>query len=193
MRLLRPADYRRVPWRNGRGETLEIAQAEARLATGAPVWRLSRAAVTEDGPFSAFPEYVRWLTVAQGAGMRLTGPGFDATVRLGETVRFPGAPGPHGALLDGPVQDVNLMAAPEVTGAGAEPLTLAAPARLRKRAGGALLIHAARGAARLTGSSAATLGEGETLWLEAEDPAGAYRLTRDGDRPDGALMVVARV
>lgn len=191
MRLLRPADYRRVPWRNGRGETLEIARAEAVTASGAPVWRLSRAAVTEDGPFSDFPEYVRWLTVVRGAGLRLTAPALDATVRLGETLRFAGAPAPHGALLDGPVQDLNLMAAPALAAACA-PLTLAAPATLRKR-GGALLIHAARGGARLDGPLAATLAEGGTLWLEADDPAGDYRLSR-GDAPaEGAVIVVAQV
>ncbi len=190
MRLLRPDDYRRVPWRNGRGETLEIARAEAVTASGAPVWRLSRADVTEDGPFSAFPEYTRWLTVTRGAGLRLTGPeGFDATVRLGETVRFAGAPGPHGALLAGPVQDLNLMATPDRALAGAVPLTLSAPTRLRKPEGGEMLIHAASGAARLEGPLSATLAEGETLWLEAGDPAGDYRLARSGDG-DATLMVV---
>ena len=45
---LTQADYRIQPWANGRGQTVELARADD--AQGM-VWRLSVAAVVEDGPF----------------------------------------------------------------------------------------------------------------------------------------------
>ena len=71
---LRPADYTRQPWKNGRGTTTELWRLER---DGQLLVRLSRAAVVEDGPFSLFPGIERNLTVLSGPGFRLTGDGHD--------------------------------------------------------------------------------------------------------------------
>lgn len=180
MRVLTPADYLRTPWRNGRGETAEIARATANAPTGAPLWRLSLAEVAEDGPFSSFPEYVRYLTVVQGAGMRLSGPGgLDVIARPGETVRFDGGPQVHGALLDGPVRDLNLMVAHDRVHARVR-VASATDFIFDKPAGRDALAFCAHGAARVDGPASAAIAPGETLWLGPDDPAGAYRLTAGG-------------
>lgn len=67
-----PADYTRQPWKNGKGETVELARADR---DGALLWRLSMATVAEDGPFSVFPGIERNLTVLTGPGFRLKGDG----------------------------------------------------------------------------------------------------------------------
>jgi environmental stress-induced protein Ves len=63
-------DFKVMPWANGRGQTTELFKVER---DGAVLWRLSRAAVVEDGPFSVFPGIDRTLTVIKGPGFDLTG------------------------------------------------------------------------------------------------------------------------
>ena len=79
IRHLTQADFRAMPWANGKGVTLELARVDR--AEGM-LWRLSRASVVEDGDFSIFPGVERNLTV-------LTGPGFDL---VGEGLRLRAAP-----------------------------------------------------------------------------------------------------
>jgi uncharacterized protein len=84
---LRPADYIRQPWKNGRGTTTELWRLER---DGQLLVRLSRASVIEDGPFSLFPGIERNLTVLSGPGFRLTGPGLDLRCDPLVPVAFPG-------------------------------------------------------------------------------------------------------
>ena len=74
MKVLRVADYRQMPWANGKGVTVELAKAEQ---GGRLLWRLSMATVAEDGPFSVFDGIERNLTVLDGPGFRLVGEGVD--------------------------------------------------------------------------------------------------------------------
>lgn len=87
MRHLTPADYIRQPWKNGKGVTVELARAEVE---GALLWRLSMAAVAEDGPFSLFPGIERNLTVISGPGFRLLGAGLSLDCPPLVPVAFPG-------------------------------------------------------------------------------------------------------
>ncbi|BDT71789.1 protein Ves [Comamonadaceae bacterium OS-4] len=95
------------PWRNGSGQTRELL-----------VWppmgdwqlRISRADIAADGPFSAFPGVQRWFAVLQGAGVALALP-VPQTLRASDApLEFDGAAAPDCRLLDGPTQDLNLMA-----------------------------------------------------------------------------------
>lgn len=113
LRLLEPADYRRMPWKNGRGTTTEIAvfPADAGL-NGKPFdWRVSMADVETDGEFSAFPGCDRTILLAEGGGMELS---FDAAPpqRIEERYkpfRFKGEWHTRCRLLDGAVRDFNVM------------------------------------------------------------------------------------
>ncbi len=88
MRHLTAADYIRQPWKNGLGVTTELWRLDA--PDGRLLVRLSRAAVTGDGPFSLFPGIERNLTVLSGPGFRLTGPGIALECRPLVPVAFPG-------------------------------------------------------------------------------------------------------
>lgn len=70
MRHLTPADYRQMPWVNGRGTTVEMLREDG--PDGLRL-RLSMASVVEDGPFSVLPGIERNLTVISGPGFRLEG------------------------------------------------------------------------------------------------------------------------
>jgi environmental stress-induced protein Ves len=65
-----------MPWRNGRGETREVAASPAGATLETFDWRVSVATVARSGPFSHFPGVARTLVLLSGAGVRL---GFAAT------------------------------------------------------------------------------------------------------------------
>ena len=108
-----PADARRLPWRNGRGVTEELAigPADASFERDDWAWRISRAAVVEDGPFSLFPGVDRVLVLTEGAGLALRHGSDGATVRLTPLVAhaFPGDVATVASCLAGPVRDLNVM------------------------------------------------------------------------------------
>lgn len=109
MRRLTPADYIRQPWKNGKGETVELARADR---DGAMLWRLSMATVTEDGPFSIFPGIERNLTVLDGPGFRLVGDGIDLPCLPLSPVAFPGDVAIGAVETGGQVStDFNVMSA----------------------------------------------------------------------------------
>ncbi|HXR93314.1 MAG TPA: HutD family protein [Steroidobacteraceae bacterium] len=67
--VLRHKSYRAMPWRNGRGTTLEIAREPA---TGEEFsWRLSLADIGQDGDFSAYPGYSRAIALVAGERLHL--------------------------------------------------------------------------------------------------------------------------
>jgi environmental stress-induced protein Ves len=108
MRHLTPADYRRMPWANGRGVTVEMARADG---PGGMLWRLSMARVDEDGPFSIFPGVERSLTVISGPGFDLRGEGFSLRADPLIPVTFPGDVAISAHSVTQPCEDVNVMTA----------------------------------------------------------------------------------
>ena len=110
MQVIRAADYKRMPWKNGGGETAEIAAAPAGADFAAMDWRLSMASVAADGPFSPFPGIDRTLCVLTGAlGLEI---GAGARVDLTEAsdpFPFSGDVPVRGIVSRGPVTDLNVM------------------------------------------------------------------------------------
>lgn len=65
---LKTADYRIQRWKNGQGETREIAiDSESDPFR----WRISRAVIPSSGPFSSFPGYQRTLVILSGGPVSL--------------------------------------------------------------------------------------------------------------------------
>lgn len=104
---LTPANYRVMPWANGRGTTTELARADE---GGALLWRLSMATVAENGDFSVLPGVDRNLTVIEGPGFELTG---DRMLRADpmRPVAFPGDVAIAAAGVTGTAIDFNVMTA----------------------------------------------------------------------------------
>jgi environmental stress-induced protein Ves len=65
--LIRLADCMVQPWKNGKGETREIAVD----ASQPYLWRLSRAVLEGSGPFSPYPGYQRILVLLGGSDAKL--------------------------------------------------------------------------------------------------------------------------
>jgi environmental stress-induced protein Ves len=108
--VLSPADYRRMPWKNGGGHTTEIATFPSGSDFASFVWRASIADVLQDGPFSTFAGVDRTLVLLAGGGMRLTGEGTPIELRTAfQPIEFSGDTSLQCSLLAGPVRDFNLM------------------------------------------------------------------------------------
>lgn len=171
IRHLTEDDARRVPWKNGRGTTLELCvwPDDAAFARGDFDVRVSKAAVVEDGPFSTFPDFDRILVVTSGAGLELTHGDDRARVRLRplEPHRFPGDVATHATLLAGRVDDFNVMTRRGRCTADAQVLRLGAR-RARENTGEShTFVHVLQGhvTARVGGEEESfELGTGHTLW-----------------------------
>ncbi|MDK8874308.1 MULTISPECIES: HutD family protein [Paracoccus] len=110
-RILKAADHRRMPWKNGRGETVEIAVHPQGAGLTDFGWRVSMAGVSEDGDFSIFPQIDRTLAVLTGEGIELDVQG-QARRRLtpeSGPLAFPADVPTSARLLGGPITDLNVM------------------------------------------------------------------------------------
>ncbi len=96
-----------MPWRNGGGMTRELLRWPD---TENWLWRISVAEVASDGAFSHFEGVQRWLAILRGTGVRLTM--VDHSIEMtqfSDVLAFDGGTPVQCNLLQGPVQDLNLM------------------------------------------------------------------------------------
>jgi environmental stress-induced protein Ves len=174
---LTPADYRVMPWQNGRGATAEIRRhprdGEASLNFD---WRLSLAAIDADGEFSLFPGYDRSILTVDGDGIALI-VGDRAPIELGPRAAphaFPGDEPARCHLLGGPTRDFNVMTR---RGRASHTLLrrpLVGPMVLLPEPGVLWAVHVLAGWTRPQNDpGAATAQAGDTLIVELEP----------GDRP----------
>lgn len=98
-----------MPWKNGLGETLEIARSPGGHSLDDFDWRVSVAPVVADGDFSRFPGVDRTIAVIEGAGMMLDLAGRAVELRPGVPLTYDGGLAVHGSLVAGPVRDINVM------------------------------------------------------------------------------------
>lgn len=110
--LLTPDDYRRIPWKNGRGELVVIDREGGDSWENMGVaWHCGRTAIVDEGPFSDYTGYERLQIVIRGAGLVLKAPDHDIDLREPMRVqRYDGATPIRTVLEQGPVEVVNLIA-----------------------------------------------------------------------------------
>jgi len=164
---LTPADYQRMPWKNGQGSTTQLISAAN--AAGGFDWRLSIAEVGQSGPFSDFSGYDRVITLIEGAGMVLT---FNSGMQRRIDQAFSPLPFDGGwqtdcTLIDGPLRDFNLMVAKSW---GRAAMTILKPTMHEKceiSDGAVVLLHVFQGSVALDhGSNHFDLTTGDTLHLD---------------------------
>lgn len=111
LRILRARDYRRMPWKNGGGETVEIVVFPTEADLSAFGWRISMATVATDGPFSVFAAIDRTLSILEGEGMELDIAGRPPVVltRTSEPLAFPADAATSARLVSGTIVDLNVM------------------------------------------------------------------------------------
>lgn len=113
IKIIRKSQFVVKPWKNGLGETLELAFNSGETADSFD-WRLSIASVNQDGYFSDFPNVDRNLYLLKGNGIYLKHQLGD--ICLEDTLRQPlqcstfnGASTTYGELIDGPIKAFNVM------------------------------------------------------------------------------------
>ena len=180
-----------MPWKNGGGQTTEIAMHPPGAALDAFAWRVSVADVEQDGPFSRFAGIDRTLVLLAGAGMRLTGDGepleLRTPLRAGQLFRRPNR---RCSLVDGPVRDFNLMVR---RGSGTR--RRRRPPRGRRGASrrrDTYVCYAASGASEclLAGHPPIALAEAHALLVTSDD-GGAHVGSASIRLPAGAVALVA--
>ncbi len=133
-----------MPWRNGRGETAEIAIGPTGATLDDFDWRVSMARLEVDGPFSIFSQTDRTLAVLRGDGLRLSiadSAPLDLTSDS-EPIAFPGDVAVGATLLGGTVTDLNVMTRRGRTKHSMRRLRIAGSVELAPEAPLALLICA---------------------------------------------------
>ncbi|TWB51844.1 hypothetical protein FBZ98_105327 [Rhizobium sp. ERR 922] len=111
MKLLRASDHKRMPWKNGGGETVEIAVSPDGAGLADFDWRVSMATVATDGPFSVFPGIDRTLSILEGEGMTLfiEGRAPERLTQASEPLPFAADAPTSATLIDGTITDLNVM------------------------------------------------------------------------------------
>jgi hypothetical protein len=110
-RIVRAAAQRRTAWKNGGGETSEVAVHPPGSGLDAFDWRISAAVVAQDGPFSQFAGMDRTLCVLEGEALALDFAG-GATVTLtpqSPPFSFAGDVPVFARLGAGAITDLNVM------------------------------------------------------------------------------------
>lgn len=182
-----PRDAQRVvPWRNGLGSTREVAiePASGSVERGFD-WRISLAGVSADGPFSSFPGVDRSLWLVRGAGLELCIDGHGERLeRQWQRVDFAGESAVAARLLQGPIEDLNVMVRRSAVRAEAQIHELCDGAELPLAWGaGAHAVLCLRGVVTLLGG---VLGSGDAVRCDA---AGSIALLALDGRP--VVLVVS--
>ena len=169
-----------MPWKNGGGETVELLVHPPEAGLDHFDWRISMARVAADGPFSAFPDVDRTLTVLDGEGLALAIAGRDPVRLTPESppLGFAADAPCAGRLLGGPVTDLNVMTRRGIFVHAVEAVDLAAPRVLGAEVvtllvlcrEGEIVCH---GLGTLGRHDAVVLGNGKAVTIEARQPPAA--------------------
>jgi environmental stress-induced protein Ves len=182
MRIIRAADCRRMPWKNGGGATVEIAISPEGAGLDDFDWRLSMARVEGDGPFSLFTGVDRTLAILEGEGIFLDVEGripFGLT-RHSDPLSFPADVPTRAALIAGPITDLNMMTRRGKVVHSMRRLTVNGTFDVASTAR-ELLLFCRSGNLRIEAAGNLILGPHETLHIRAVPPILHLRASRPAD------------
>nr|WP_245413978.1 HutD family protein [Fulvimarina endophytica] len=176
-----------MAWKNGGGETIEIAVHPAGAGLDGFDWRISMARVESDGPFSAFPGVDRTLAILEGEGMELDIDGFGRHRLTPETApfTFPADAATEASLLGGPITDLNVMARRGTAKHRVSRIDISSETSVRPCAEWTILIPLGPVASKAGEGSSAMLGPRDALLLERGDPSILLRT----DMPQTAFLI----
>jgi environmental stress-induced protein Ves len=182
-RLLRAADYRRMPWKNGGGWTTELAASSSAADGGDFDWRISIAEIESDGAFSTFPACDRYIALLDGPGMELQ---FDAEepVRLDQRLRFArfaGEAKTFGRLLGGAVRDFNVIVRRDAVRAEVLHRPLVGPMVFLPEGATTWFVYLVAGQAALKDAAGMQVEAGESLLLQPGDATRTRVLSGGGE------------
>ncbi|MER9976990.1 HutD family protein [Mesorhizobium sp. M0085] len=187
MHILRAAEYRSMPWKNGGGMTTEIAVSPPGAGLDDFDWRVSMALVEGGGPFSGFAGVDRTLALLEGEGMILGIAGrlpVEIT-KASAPLAFPADVPTQATLIAGPITDLNVMTRRARAIHTVERLLISAPTEIQAEADETLILSL--GELSVAGAAPMQLGPLDALLLGAQAP----ELRLDPVRP--AMLFVIRI
>jgi len=182
MLIIRAADCRRMPWKNGGGETVEVVISPEGAGLDDFDWRLSMARVESDGPFSIFPGVDRTLAILEGEGIILR---VESFIPVGLTGRsdplpFPADVPTRAKLIAGPVTDLNMMTRRGRVVHSLRGLTVNGTSEIASKAR-ELLLFCRSGDVRVDAGENLILGPHDTLHVRAVPAILRIRASRPAD------------
>lgn len=167
-RLLKPADYLVMHWKNGGGVTKQLLMEPegANLEEGFK-WRISLSEICCDGPFSFFPDCQRTTLLLEGNGCELSfsNHGGKRLEKLFDSVSFSGDWQTNMTLNHGPCRDFNVISAKGVQHRLSilrpEPRAIIPKAPIT-------ILFCARGSAKIA-PTGVTISQEETLRLDESE------------------------
>jgi uncharacterized protein len=166
MRLIRSADYKRIPWKNGGGMLGDIIVSPDGAGLDEFDWRVSTAHVGRDGPFSVFPGIDRVMKIVGGAALRLEIAGMDSVTLTPESepFDFPGDAPTQAFLGDGPIDNLNVMVRRGKFGTSMRQIAIHDEFWLSPQPGHTLLMYLEKGTVGVQGGEERHIVEqGDTL------------------------------
>lgn len=164
LRIIRPADYRRVPWKNGGGITQDVLLLPDDASHDDFDVRISLAPIVEEGPFSSFPGIDRHITRLSRAPLSLAFAQETRELKRLEPLYFDSVQQPRSVLPDGPAQVINVMTRRGRWNAQVMPAAAANGPLLAAPEGGMVILHAVTGIWQVGDALGSLLVEpGETM------------------------------
>ncbi|MFD1982736.1 HutD family protein [Mesorhizobium newzealandense] len=142
MRVLRAAEYKSMPWKNGGGVTTQIVVSPAGAELDDFDWRVSMARVEGSGPFSQFAGIDRTLAVLEGEGVVLDIAGWPQATITPATIpfSFPADVATAATLIGGTITDLNVMTRRGMIAHSVERLVTSAPVVIQAEMGTTLVL-----------------------------------------------------
>ncbi|MEC4718469.1 HutD family protein [Noviherbaspirillum sp. CPCC 100848] len=173
MRKFTRDDYVSMPWKNGGGNTLQLAIAPEDADLSNFDWRVSTAEIGGAGPFSLFAGFDRSLAVLEGSGLMLELDSLHATILTPDNkpLAFRGEQQLHAALLDGPIRDLNVITRRACWTHTLEKLQFSGSLQCDMQADLIFIFHARGGDVhcRTLAGREAAIGGGESVLIDASD------------------------
>lgn len=186
--LLKQQDYKKMPWKNGKGITEEIIRVNH---SGGPdfLWRLSIADINENGEFSIFSGYQRIISVLEGAGMLLSIDNiWSRTLLIADPFAFSGDAKVASRLLDGKLRDFNLIYDPRFISVRLQWFNSNALVRFLSDAE-QLVIFSTSGQTLQIANETVRLSGYDTLW-NSVDQSGLYEVVLNAMETGGYCCVI---
>lgn len=163
--------FRRTPWKNGGGVTVNFADAchpgVAPDSWNGMIWRFGRTAIVVSAPFSDLAGYERMQLVVEGAGLVLETPDGEIDLRTPfQPVRYDGGTPIVSRLENGPVEVVNLITDRELCDID---MAVAGAGHRTQLAAGTHILYAPDGAvAGSCGDAPFSVAAGDALRLDTQ-------------------------
>ena len=164
LQVLKPSDYKAVPWKNGGGVTNDVLLLPKGSTQDNFDIRLSLAPIVTEGAFSAFPGIDRHITLLSQQALSLVFGNDVRVLKRLEPMYFDSGLQPTSKLADGAVQVFNIMTRRGRWNAQVMPATGANEPLLAAPDGGLVVLHAVTGVWQVGHQlGAALVHPGETL------------------------------